>query len=289
MEYEGQICRPPMERASYMLPVAVGCSYNACTFCTLFKHLKYRQLPAEQIEAEMIRVHEAGGNPKQIFLGDGNAFGLATDHLLWILERIRHYFPSCEMVNMDATITNISQKSDEELKALYDAGVRRLYIGIETGLDDVLRFMKKDHTLEEAYVQIARMQKAGLIFNAHMMTGLAGKGRGIENAEATAEFFNRTHPERVINFNIFHHRRAPLWKDIEAGRYEPADEQENLREEKRLLELLDVPGMKYDAFHDVFELRIRGELPKDKEKMLAKVNETLAYWETQPSFLKIFR
>jgi histone acetyltransferase (RNA polymerase elongator complex component) len=80
--------------------------------------------------------------------------------------------------------------------------------------------MKKDHTLEEAYVQIARMQKAGLIFNAHMMTGIAGKGRGIENAEATAEFFNRTQPERVINFNIFHHRRAPLWKDIEEGRYE---------------------------------------------------------------------
>ena len=69
MQYEGQICRPPMERASYMLPVAVGCSYNACTFCTLFKHLQYRQLPKEQIEAEMIRVHDAGGNPKTIFLG----------------------------------------------------------------------------------------------------------------------------------------------------------------------------------------------------------------------------
>ena len=288
MEYEGQICRPPMERSSYMLPVAVGCSYNACTFCTLFKHLQYRQLPREQIEAEMIRVKEAGGDPKTIFLGDGNAFGLSMEDLTWILEKIHHYFPSCEMVNMDATITNISHKSDEELKQLYDLGVRRLYIGIETGLDDVLRFMKKDHTLEQAYVQIARMQKAGLIFNAHMMTGIAGKGRGIENAEATAEFFNRTKPERVINFNVFHHKRAPLWKDIEAGRYEPADEQENLREERRLVELLDVPGMKYDAFHDVFEMRFRGTFPQDKEKMLAQIDKALEYWETQPSFLEIF-
>ena len=277
-----------MERASYMLPVAVGCSYNLCTFCTLFKHLKYRQLPREQIEAEMIRVHEAGGNPKSIFLGDGNAFGLSMEDLTWILEKIHHYFPSCEMVNMDATITNISHKSDEELKQLYDLGVRRLYIGIETGLDDVLRFMKKDHNLEQAYVQIARMQKAGLIFNAHMMTGIAGKGRGIENAEATAEFFNRTKPERVINFNVFHHKRAPLWKDIEAGRYTPADEQENLREERRLVELIDVPGMKYDGMHDVFELRFRGEFPKDKEKMLAQIDKALEYWETQPSFLEIF-
>ena len=65
MEYEGQICRSPMERSAFMLPVAVGCSYNACKFCTLFKHLKYRELPLEQIEAELIRVSEIGGNPRR--------------------------------------------------------------------------------------------------------------------------------------------------------------------------------------------------------------------------------
>ena len=289
MNYEGQICRPPMERASYMLPVAVGCSYNACTFCGLFKHLRYRELPKEQIEQEMIRVHEAGGNPKTIFLGDGNAFGLDTQHLLWILERIHHYFPGCTAVNMDATVTNISEKADEELQALYDAGVRNLYLGIESGLDDVLAFMKKDHTLEQAYTQIARIQKVGMIFNAHMMTGIAGKGRGLENAEATAEFFNRTKPQRVINFSVFHHRRAPLFRDIEAGRYEAADEQENLLEERRFMELIEVPGMAYDAFHDVLELRFRGTFPKDKEKMLAQVDKALEYWLQQPSELHFFR
>ena len=289
MQYEGQICRPPMERASYMLPVAVGCSYNACTFCTLFKHLSYRELPREQIEAEMQRVHAAGGNPKTIFLGDGNAFGLKTEQLLWILERIHHYFPGCEAVNMDATVTNLSQKSDEELKALYAAGVRNLYLGIESGLDDVLAFMRKDHNLEEAYTQIERLQRAGMIFCAHMMTGIAGKGRGIENAEATAEFFNRTKPARIINFSIFHHKRAPLYRDIEAGRFVPADEQENLREERRLLELLDIPDLKYDGFHDVaIEQRFRGTLPRDREKLLEKVDQVIAYWETQPPVLCVF-
>ena len=257
MQYEGQICRPPMERSSYMLPVAVGCSYNACTFCTLFKHLRYRQLPKEQIEAEMQRIH--------------------------------HYFPGCEMVNMDATVTNISEKSDEDLQMLYDAGVRNLYLGIETGLDDVLAFMKKDHNLQQAYEQIARIQKVGMIFNAHMMTGLAGKGRGMENAEATAEFFNRTKPSRIINFSIFHHKRAPLYRDIEAGRYIPSDEQENLREERHLLELLNVPDLQYDGFHDaVLELRFRGTLPKDREKLLAKVDRALEEWEAKPSCLEIY-
>ena len=290
MNYEGQICRPPMERASYMLPVAVGCSYNACTFCTLFKHLRYRQLSREQIESEMQRVHAAGGNPKTIFLGDGNAFGLPTEDLLWILERIHHYFPGCEGVNMDATVTNLSEKSDEELDALYAAGVWQLYLGIESGLDDVLAFMKKDHNLQQAYEQIARLQKAGMIFNAHMMTGIAGKGRGIENAEATAEFFNRTKPHRVINFSIFHHKRAPLYRDIEAGRYVPADEQENLREERRFLELLDVEGLEYDGLHDVvIEERFRGTLPRDKEKLLAKVDKTIARWENEPAILRTYR
>ena len=289
MNYEGQICRPPMERASYMLPVAVGCSYNACTFCTLFKHLQYRQLPKEQIEQEMIRVRDAGGNPKTIFLGDGNAFGLDTQHLLWILERIHHYFPGCEAVNMDATVTNISQKSDEELKTLYDAGVRNLYLGIESGLEDVLAFMKKDHDLQQAYTQIARIQKVGMISNAHMMTGIAGKGRGLENAQATAEFFNRTKPHKVINFSVFHHKRAPLFRDIEAGRYEAADEQENLHEERRFMELIEVPGMVYDAFHDTLELRFRGTFPQDREKMLAQVDKAIAHWDQQPSELHFFR
>ena len=190
---------------------------------------------------------------------------------------------------MDATVTNISEKSDEELQVLYDAGIRNLYLGIESGLDDVLTFMKKDHNLAEAYTHIARIQKMGMIFNAHMMTGIAGKGRGLENAEATAAFFNRTKPHKVINFSVFHHRRAPLFREIEAGRYIPADEQENLQEERRFMELINVPGMVYDAFHDVLEIRFRGTFPQDREKMLSQVDKAIAYWEQQPSELKFFQ
>lgn len=265
-----------------MLPVAVGCSYNRCTFCTLFKHLRYRQLPIEQVEAELQRVHDAGGNPEQVFLGDGNAFCMSTDHLLRILELVHRYLPGCRMVNMDATITNISQKSDEELKQLYDQGVRRLYIGIETGLDDVLTFTKKDHNLQQAYTQIARMQQAGLVFNAHIMTGIAGRGRGMENAEKTAEFFNRTHPERITNFSLFLHRRAPLYQDYQAGRFVPASELDNLIEDRCLIELLDVPGLVYDGFHDMLKVRVRGTLPQDKEKMLKQFDEAIEKYRNEP-------
>ena len=271
MNYEGQICRGPMERSSYMLPVAVGCSYNRCKFCTLFRHLKYRELPMEQIEAELERVRSLGGNPKHVFLGDGNAFGLATKRLLEITDLIHRYFPGCQAINMDGTITNIQAKSREELLALRKAGICHLYLGIESGLDDVLRYMGKDHNLDQAYRQIDRIQRAGFIFDAHIMTGIAGHGRGLENG--TAEFFNRTQPQRIINFSMFLFRSAPLFQEAQAKTFIPATELENLQEERLLLELLKTDGpLAYDGFHDRIEFRVRGTLPDDRKNMLNKLD-----------------
>ena len=276
-----------MERGSYMLPVAVGCSYNRCKFCMLFKHLKYRELPLEQIGEELKRVQSVGGSPKRIFLGDGNAFGLETEKLLRILQMVRSSFPDFEEVNMDATVTNIRMKSDEELKALYGAGVRHLYLGIESGLDDVLKFMDKDHNLSEVYEAIARIQAAGMIYDAHMMTGVAGKGRGQENAEQIAEFFNRTRPSRIVNFSMFLHKEAPLYREIEAGNFVPASELENLEEEKRLLELLTAESLEYDGFHDFIEYRVRGTLPGDKERMLESLQKCIGKYLTKEEVIAI--
>ena len=279
MEYEGRICRAPMERAAYMLPVTVGCSYNACKFCTLFKHLRYRELPMEQIEAELRRVQDAGGAPKRVFLGDGSAFTQSAERLLEIMSLLRKYFPTCEAVHMDATVSDVAAKSDDELRQLRESGVRCLYLGIESGLDDVLQFMYKDHSLAEAVDQIDRLRRWGIGYSAHMMTGIAGAGRGIENAEAIADFFNRTKPVSICNFSLFLHARAPLYRDIQSGAFRPADEAENLREERRLLELLETDDLSYDGFHDLIEVRIRGRLPRDREKMLAKLDDTIAAWE----------
>ena len=276
MQYEGQICRGPMERGSFMLPAAVGCRYNACTFCMLFKHLKYRELPLEQMEAEILRVKNMGGAPETVFLGDGNAFSLPFERLEKILEMINLHLPSCKSVNMDATVTDISEKSDGQLKALCELGARHLYLGIESGLDDVLAFTNKDHTLAQAYEQIERLQRAGLIFDAHMMTGIAGKGRGIENAEATASFFNRTQPSRIINFSLFVHRRSPLYKSVENGSFAPASERENLQEAKSLIELLDLKSAVFDGFHDMVTFRVRGELPQKKEKMISLIEKKIS-------------
>ena len=287
MIYEGQICRGPMERSSFMLPVAVGCSYNRCRFCNLFKHLKYRQLPMEQVEEEILRVQALGGDPETVFLGDGNAFGLETGHLLEIAGKIRRSFPSCRSINMDATVTNIRLKSDEELRALAAAGVGHLYLGIESGLDDVLGTMEKDHTLEQAYEQIQRLRAAGLIYDAHIMTGIAGRGRGLENAEATAEFFNRTRPERIINFSLFLMAGTPLYEDAKAGRFfsgQRAGESGGGAEACSLWSGRASAWSTMD-FTTVSPSRCRGRLPGEKEKMLGKLDGAIKVWkEKEPVF-----
>lgn len=286
MIYEGQICRAPMERSSFMLPVTVGCPYNQCKFCNLFRHLRYRELSIEEIEKELKRVKDAGGKPKKIFLGDGNAFGLKMERLLRILERIHTYFPECKTINMDATVTSILQKPEEELKLLADHGVQHLYLGIESGLEDVLAFMHKDHTVSEAYEAIARLQAAGLIYDAHIMTGVAGRGRGQENADALAQFLNQTHPAHVVNFSMFIHREVPLYQEIEKGNYTPSDELESLREERRLIERLDIP-VKYEGFHDYLQVRVRGILPSDRRNMLEKLDAPIRKYEEKPPIYAI--
>lgn len=285
MEYEGQICRPPMEKSSFMLPVSVGCSYNACTFCILFKHLRYRILPLDQIEAELRRVRDLGGNPGKVFLGDGNAFSMETSRLLCIVDMICHYFSKCRVINMDATVSDIRKKTDDELRDLREAGIRDLYLGVECGLDDVLAFMRKDHDTAEALLQIQRMRDVGLVFNAHIMTGIAGHGRGVENAKALAAFFNRTRPKRIVNFSLFLHRFAPLHQDILSGAFRPADEVENLREAHTLLESLESDLLSYDGYHDRLGLRVWGELGQERQKMLKKLQGAIAAFSSKAPIL----
>lgn len=284
MEYEGRICRGPMEAKAFMLPVTVGCPYNRCKFCDLFTDLKYRKISMEDIENELKRVSALGGNPSLIYLGDGNAFQLSTDELMEIIALVKRYFSNAHSFNSDATITSIKSKSDKELKTLHSLGYNKLYIGIENALPDVLAFMNKDHDVDEAYREIARIQEAGFSYAAHFMTGIAGSGRWEESAVAMAEFLTETKPENVVNFSMFL-SADKLSEEIRNGNFKPATELENLREERKLVELLDVKPthpIKWDSFHDWIHVRTRGSLPKDKDKILSVLDKAIAKFDKLP-------
>ena len=248
MDYEGRICRTPGERGSFKLPISVGCPYNACAFCDLFKDLKYRELPIDQIEAELVRVRDVGGTPKRIMLGDGNAFHSSFERLSDIIGLIEKYIPSCELISSDASVPSIASKTDDELAWLAAHHYTLLYIGVESGLDDVLAFMNKDHDNAELRRQVARLQAAGIEFGAHIMTGAAGAGRSDENARATAQLINETHPVSVCNFSMGIAPATTLGAWVEEGRFVPASRQECLDEERLLLELIDIP-LRFEGFH----------------------------------------
>lgn len=289
MNYEGQICRAPMERSAYKLPIMVGCIYNKCKFCDLFKHLTFRVIPIEEVEADIKRVYESGGNPRKIFLGDGSAFALPTDHLLSVLEIIHRYFPGCSEINMNATVTSILKKNEDELRELGKNGVRHLYIGVESGLEDVLAFMNKGNSVAELREAVTRIQKFGMSLDAHMMTGAAGHGRGEENAAATAAVLTDLNAASVTNFSMFIHYSTPLYQDVLNGKFVPSSEYESLIEEKILIrKICDAllnkgdTTMKYEGFHDFISFHIWGTLPRDGEKLTARLDKVIKeYYEKQ--------
>lgn len=283
MEYEGQICRAPMERAAYKLPVMVGCCYNRCRFCDLFKHLNSRVIPIEEVEADIKRVFEAGGKPRKVFLGDGSAFALQTDHLMTVLDIIHKYFPECREINMNATVSSILIKSDDELQKLAANGVKHLYIGLESGLDDVLAFMNKGNTVDQLRYAVKRIRQFGMCFDAHIMTGSAGHGRGMENAQATASVLTELEASSATNFSMFIHHETPLYNDMLEGRFNAASEYENLLEERELITAIskrlaenDNHTMKYEGFHDFIAFHVWGVLPRDSEKMQIKLDNIIS-------------
>lgn len=173
-------------------------------------------------------------------------------------------------------MSSILSKTDKELKALSDKGYTLLYIGIESGLEEVLQFMHKEHSVEEAELAIQRVQNAGMEYAAHIMTGVAGRGRGEENAEAMADFLKRTKPKFLVNFSLFLSAETPLYHSIMQGDFLPATELENLQEDYKLIQLLTKDTEQshpiyYESFHDGIQKRIRGKFPDDGMKMMDKV------------------
>lgn len=146
MRYEGNIYRPPGEWKSYLLQVTVGCSHNACTFCGMYKDKRYRVRPLEEIFEDIAMAKAACGDVSRVFLCDGDAVAMDTADLLAVLKKLYETFPSLERVNAYAGPVSTLAKTGEELRALRKAGLARLYLGVESGSDAVLKAVRKGWT-----------------------------------------------------------------------------------------------------------------------------------------------
>lgn len=292
LEYNGTVYRPPVEADTMLLPVTEGCSHNRCRFCNMYSGVKFRMLPPEEIEAWLGEMYRVNGFFKdqieRIYLVGADPFALAASRLELVIELIRKYFPRIKNVTMYAAVRNIMSKTDAQLKRLRELGVNELYVGVETGLDDVLKFLDKGNTVEDVRRQCARLKAIGMKHMSLLMTGAAGKGRGEENALATAELINEIKPAMVLLTTMSAFPGTELDADIKAGRFTPAGEKEILTEEKIFLERLSLPSTYFWAAHSLDSVRIAGFIGKSRSMMLARLQHAIDHLDEE-LFNRTFR
>ena len=274
MKYTGPVYRPPYEANTLLLQVTVGCAHNKCTFCTMYRDVKFSIEKIDQVEKDLQEAQQLHSNVKRIFLVNGDAFVLSARRLKEIAEKVHHYLPKIERITMYSSINNIKHKSDEELAELAKLGIGDLWIGVETGHGEALKYLNKGSLIEDVYEQLERLNKAGITFFYGFMFGASGKGKGIENAEANAKLINKVKPLGIVPTTLSPNEGTQLAKDIANGTFEVATEREVLEEQKKTLELVDVPTY-YMGIHVINSLSFDAELPKGKQSAIDKVNQAL--------------
>lgn len=294
MHYTGTIWRPPYEADSLLLEVTAGCTHHKCKFCTLYSELpfKFRMTPMEDIERDLLEVQTLRTNPyskmltrlqgkddpepiQRVFLTGANPFVLKTEKLLEIASLIHKYLPSVESIGCFARITDSVNKTDEELLQLRQAGYNGLTIGVETGDDAALAFMRKGYTSSDILTQCKRLEQAGIEYGFFYLTSISGKGRGEAGAKASAEVFNQLHPFLVGPNMLTIYPESDLYQEIQNGNWEEEGELEKYRELRTLVENLNISTY-FAAMGASNAFQLRGKLPEDKEKLLATLDRIIS-------------
>lgn len=276
MRYEGNIFRPFSEANSYLLQCTVGCSHNQCTFCGMYKDKKYRERSLDEIMEDIAMAKNHYGDLEKVFLCDGDAIALKTDMLLAILKKLYGMFPSLRHVGSYVGPQSTLSKSPEELKTFRAAGLTKAYIGVETGDDELLRKVKKGVGCKEMLQAGQNLIAAGINLSAMVLLGLAGRGEASRrHALATAKICNEMKPQYLAALTVTPVPGTVLYRQVQRGEFELLDAFETLEEMKQIFENITADNMKFVGTHASNYLPVVGTLQKDKQKMIAMVDEVL--------------
>lgn len=276
MRYEGNIFRPFSEANSYLLQCTVGCSHNQCTFCGMYKDKTYRERSLSEIMEDIAMAADHYGDLEKVFLCDGDAIALETDMLLAILRKLYATFPSLRHVGSYVGPQSTLSKTTEELKTLRAAGLTKAYIGVETGDDELLKKIKKGVGYEQMLQAGQNLVAAGINLSAMVLLGLAGKGEASRrHALATAKICNEMKPQYLAALTVTPVPGTVLYRQVQKGGFELLDPFETLEEMKWIFENITADHMKFVGTHASNYLPVVGTLQKDKQKMIAMVDEVL--------------
>ncbi|MDP3478531.1 MAG: radical SAM protein [Desulfoprunum sp.] len=276
MHYEGTIIRPPSEAFSIILQVTVGCSYNKCTFCGAYKNARFRVKSAEEIEEDLHFAAQHCTRQKRIFLADGDVLILSQEKLTDILTRIRARLPKVRRVSLYANARAIRSKTLGQLAELKKLGLDRVYMGFESGSNEVLNRVAKGETAESMIESANMVNESGLFLSVTTLLGLGGRELSEIHARESAETLNRMAPKQVAALTLMPLPDTELGRQYASGLFQLPDQREILSELRILVSSLTLDHTMFHANHASNYLPIEGILQKDKQKILDAVDSALA-------------
>ncbi len=276
IEYDGTIWRPPSEARSLILQATVGCSHNACTFCVSYKKKEYRVRGAEGIRSDLNSLdHHVRDRVRRVFLADGNALAMKTEDMREVLEVLYLELPQLQRVGVYGYAKDVRDKTADDLKTLKHAGLGIVYLGLETGDDELLRWSRKGVTTTENVEACLKIRNAQIPLSITIILGLGGLEKSARHARLTADALNRIDPEYVGALTLMIPPETPLYEMTEQKVFSPMDPFEILEELKTLVEHLELSECVFRTNHASNYLPIGGTLSRDREKILQVIQSVL--------------
>jgi radical SAM superfamily enzyme YgiQ (UPF0313 family) len=275
MHYEGNCFRPPSEAYSILLQVTVGCSHNKCTFCGSFKEKRFRIKDDDIILSDILFASKYMKGQDRVFLMDGDALIIPQKRLMWILDRIKEHLPWVRRIGIYANAKGVRKKSLEELIQLRENGLGIVYLGVESGDDEVLKSVNKGTTPQNLIDMGRKVREAGIKLSVTVLLGIAGRERSLEHAKATGKLLSAMDPDYVGALTVMLVPGTPLYEDFESGKFQLPTEREFLQELREMIAHTNLTGGLFFSNHASNYLPIKAKLPKGKQEALSLIDSAL--------------
>ncbi len=279
MDYVGRIFRPPSEAHSLLVQVTVGCSHNRCSYCDMYRDKQFKPKPWPTIEQDLREAAaqaSRGARSERVFLCDGDALILSTKRLLEILAGIRQYLPWVTRVGTYGDTRSVGNKSLAELHELREAGLGIVYHGMESGDDQVLTRIDKGGTRSELIATAAKLRAAGLVHSVIVLLGIAGLALSEDHARNTASALTEMDPPYVGALTTTVLPGTPLFDQQARGEFVLPGKFRMLEELRTIVAASEFSNCRFSSNHASNYLPLRGTLPRDKQPMLALLDDVIA-------------
>ena len=282
------IIRPPSEAYSLLLQVTVGCSHNKCTFCPTYKGEKFRIKSFAEIEEDILEASDYRSVEK-IFLCDGDALIIPQPRLVEIFVSIRKHISNMKRVGCYANAKSILRKTPEDLVQLRKLGLKIVYLGVETGNEDLLKKINKGATYAQIVEAGRRIKNAGINLSVTVLLGIGGIEKSVAHAFDTAKILTEIDPDYVGALTVMVVPGTPLHEDYISGRFVLPDTFGFLRELEIMIAHSDFTNCFFTSNHASNYLSIRARLPEEKEKTVRMIHHVIQsgdHRQLRPEYLR---